>query len=78
MCGASPKAPPAVVQRDPVAEQQAAEAKAQQDANAETASRRRRRSWTAGLSASNPQSASLGGGNAAQSKSLLAQATPQG
>ena len=78
MCGKAPKAPPPVVQRDPVAEQQKAEAQAQQDANAETANRRRRRSWTSGLSAASARSGSLGGGSDGQSKSLLAQATPQG
>lgn len=42
MC--KPKAPkvPAVVQRDPVAEQAAADAKAQQEANMEIATRRRK------------------------------------
>lgn len=43
MCGKSPKTP-AVVTRDPVAEQAAAEATAQQEANTNTAALRKRRS----------------------------------
>lgn len=78
MCGKAPKAPPPVVQRDPVAEQRKAEADAQRTANAETANRRRRRSWTAGLSSAAARAGRPGAGGGEAAKSLLATASPEG
>ena len=69
MCGKSPKPPPPVVQRDPVAEQREAEAKAQVKANQETATRRRRRGRSSLL-------ASGAAGSAVEAPALLAQARP--
>lgn len=77
MCGKQPKAPPPVVQRDPVAEQKKLEAEAQTAANAESANRRRRRA-RAGAVQPGAMRATLLAGAGAQSRSLLAQATPEG
>ena len=77
MCGKKPAAPPAVVQRDPVAEQAEADAKAKAAADAETATRRRRRAWSASLTSASMRSAgNLGGGSAPSS--LIPTATPGG
>jgi hypothetical protein len=78
MCGKKPKAPPPVVQRDPVAEQRKAEAEAQTSANAETAQRRRRRSWTSSMTQIASRAMSNGSGTNAPARSLLAQARPEG
>lgn len=80
MCGSSPKAPPPVVQRDPVAEQAKAEAEAQTNANADQANRRRRRGWSGALSSSAARAGNLGApatGTIA-GNSLLAKANPNG
>lgn len=71
MCGKAPKAPPPVVQRDPVAEQRKAEADAQIKANAEQAQLRRRRRRSSLLT-------SGATGSPVQAPSLLAQARPEG
>lgn len=74
MCGKSPKTPQ-VIQRDPIAEQRAAEADAQIKANSEAAARRRRRNASGNggslLQALNAQ-------RLQPAKSLLAQASPDG
>lgn len=75
MCGKAPKAPPPVVQRDPVAEQAKAEAEAQQNANADAANRRRRRGWSGALSSAAARAGNLGGSSQTGNRSLLAQAT---
>lgn len=75
MCGKSPKKPPPVVERDPVAEQAKAESDAQVKANLETAMKRRRRNRSGqGMAAMAIKAANLGGGNT--NKSLLTQARP--
>lgn len=71
MCGKTPKAPPPVVQRDPVAEQREAEALAQTKANQETAQRRRRRQRSSLLTTGSA-------GSTVEAPSLLAKATPVG
>lgn len=71
MCGKTPKAPPPVVQRDPVAEQRKAEADAQIKANSEQAQRRRRRMRSSLLT-------SGASGSPTQAPSLLSQARPEG
>lgn len=77
MCGKTPKPPPPVVQRDPVAEQAQAEAKAQQLANADAAQARKRQAASGtGMVNSAIRAATLG--SAASGRSLLAQAKPQG
>lgn len=68
MCGKAPKAPK-VVERDPVAEQAAAEAKAMVAANAELASTRKRRQRSTLLTAG-------AGGSTAPAASLLSTAKP--
>lgn len=77
MCGKKPAPPPPVVQRDPVAEQLKADNEAQRNANAETATRRRRRgiggAMTSIMLRGAQQSASGTAG-----KTLLAQAKPEG
>lgn len=70
MCGASPQVPK-VVQRDPIAEQAQADALAQQKANSEIATRKRRRQRSSLLT-------SGATGSAAPANSLLAQAQPGG
>ena len=75
MCGAAPKPPPPVVQRDPVAEQAKADAQAQQTANAETAAKRRRRAQSGnGMAAQAIRAATLGGAD--NSRTLLPTAKP--
>lgn len=76
MCGSKPKAPPPVVQRDPIAEQAEADRKATIAANSETAARRRRRasSGGGGMAATALRAANLGSGSASPSQSLLARA----
>lgn len=76
MCGKSPKAPPPVQQRDPVAEQAKAEADAQREANAATANKRRRRSFASTLSQAARGRGLLGGGDSPNT--LLPSADPQG
>lgn len=76
MCGKTPKPPPAIVQRDPVAEQRRAEAEGQMKANEETANTRRRRGM-AGATVAAVRAANLGG-TAGDGPSLLAQAAPGG
>lgn len=72
MCGKTPKTPK-VVQRDPIAEQKAAEARAQIEANAATANKRRKRGMAGVvMGAMRQQQAATGG------PSLLAQARPEG
>src|SRR3546814_5559189 len=68
MCGSAPKVPK-VVERDPIAEQAKADALAQQKANSEIASRKRRRQRSSLLT-------SGATGSAAPANSLLAQAQP--
>jgi len=77
MCGKTPKAPPPPVQRDPVAEQRIAEAKAQREANSATAAKRKRRaaSGDGGMAGSAMRAATLGG--AGVGPSLLAKAKPE-
>lgn len=71
MCGKTPKAPPPVVQVDPVEEQRKAEAEAQVKANSELAQRRRRRARSSLLT-------SGATGSGVEAPSLLAQAKPGG
>lgn len=78
MCGKAPKPPPPVVQRDPVAEQAASEAQAQQAANADTAARKRRRMFSAGYAGAQRMSLLGGNGSPQPNKTLLPQATPTG
>lgn len=74
MCGKAPKAPPPVVQRDPVAEQKKAEAEAQTEANKQLATRRRRRGASGALSAMASRYGNLGG---TSQQTLIPQATPE-
>ena len=79
MCGKKPPAPPAVVQRDPVAEQKKAEADAQMTANTDGAARRRRRNFSSSMSATANRAnllGSAGQASAPANKTLLAQAKP--
>lgn len=78
MCGSKPKAPPPVVQRDPVAEQARAEAQSQQLTNADAAAKRRRQAagGNGGMANAAIRAATLG--SAGSGPSLLAQAKPQG
>lgn len=76
MCGKAPKAPPPVVQRDPVAEQRQAEAEAQTEANKQLAGRRKRRGASGALSALATRYGNLGG--SAGQRSIIPQATPEG
>lgn len=77
MCGSKPKTPQ-VVERDPVAEQAEADRQATIAANTETAARRRRRASSGGgVAAAAMRAASLGSANS-QTRSLLAQARPDG
>lgn len=66
MCGKTPKTPQ-VVQRDPIAEQIAAENKATMETNQETAAKRVRRRGSSLLTAG------AGGSSATAAPSLLAQ-----
>lgn len=77
MCGKTPKPPPPVVQRDPVAEQAKLEAEAATKANAETASRRRRRGMSGGIVNAVRRAQTLAGTDGS-GPSLLKQATPEG
>lgn len=77
MCGKAPKAPPPVVQRDPVAEQRKLEAEAQTAANAESANRRRRRARGGSVQPGAMRATLLGQANA-PARTLLAQAKPEG
>jgi type IV secretory pathway TrbL component len=75
MCGKTPKPPPPIVQRDPVAEQAKADAQAQQAANAQTADKRRRRLQSGnGMAAQAIRAATLGGSD--NSRTLLPKAMP--
>lgn len=76
MCGKTPKPPPPVVQRDPVAEQKKAEAEAQTEANKQLAARRKRRGASGALSALATRYGNLGG--SAGERTLLPQAKPEG
>jgi len=78
MCGSKPKTPQ-VVERDPVAEKAEADREATIAANTETAARRRRRasSGGGGVAATALRAANLGSAGS-QTRSLLAQARPDG
>lgn len=70
MCGKAPKTPQ-VVQRDPIAEQAAADAQAQRETNAQLATRRRRRQQNSLLTTG-------ASGASAPTNSLLSQAQAGG
>lgn len=75
MCGKKPPKPPAVVERDPVAEQAKAQAEAQTKANQEIAAKRKRRAQSgSGMAAQAIKAANLGGMSGGST--MLTQAKP--